>query len=79
MSEKNTDLPKVFGVLILFIPSLVVRFVGEFIRFKSKARNSGKIFRDALLQQGIDESTASRLTATYLEGSDLVRVLRSFR
>jgi hypothetical protein len=70
---------KIVGFLILMFPSLIFRFAGESFRFKSKAHRAGRIYRKELVQQGLDKTTAERLTAFYLEGSDpfkLIKVLR---
>jgi hypothetical protein len=70
---------KILGFLIPLLPSLILRFGGEFIRFKSNAQKGGRVFQDELLRQGLDETTATRLTAMYLEGSNLFVLLRSLR
>jgi hypothetical protein len=67
------------GLLIPLLPSLILRFGGEFIRFKSKAHKAGRIFQDELLQQGLDKPTAERLTAFYLEGSDPFKLFQALR
>lgn len=70
---------KSLGILIPLLPSLILRFAGEFIRFKSRAQKAGRIFQDELLRQGLDKTTAERLTAFYLEGSDLFKLLQALR
>jgi len=70
---------KILGILIPLLPSLILRFAGEFIRFKSKAQKAGRIFQDELLRQGLDKTTAERLTAFYLEGSDPFKLLQALR
>jgi hypothetical protein len=70
---------KIIGFLILMFPSLIFRFGGESLRFKSKARRAGRIFRKELVQQGLDRTTAAQLTAFYLEGSDPFKLLLSLR
>ena len=70
---------KIVGFLILMFPSLIFRFGGESLRFKSKAHRAGRIFRKELVQQGLDKSIATQLTAFYLEGSDPFKLLRSLR
>jgi len=67
---------RILGFLIPLLPSLILRFGGEFIRFKSNAQKGGRVFQDELLRQGLDETTATRLTAMYLEGSDPFKLLR---
>jgi hypothetical protein len=70
---------KLIGFLIIMIPSLIFRFGGETLRFKSKAHRAGRIFRKELVAQGLDRTTAAQLTASYLEGSDPFKLLRSLR
>jgi hypothetical protein len=77
--EAKRNPVKIIGVLIPLLPSLILRFAGEFIRFKSRAQKAGRIFQDELLQQGLDKTTAERLTAFYLEGSDPLKLLQALR
>jgi len=80
MTEKEErNLPKMLGFLILIIPSLILRFGAEFIRFKSKANRAGRIFQEELVRQGLDKATAANLTSFYLEGSDLFKIAQSLR
>ncbi len=82
MTETMTDqrdLPKTLGVIITILPSLIFRFGGEFLRFRSRARRGAGVFQDELQRQGIDEATAARLASLYLEGSDPFKILRSIR
>ena len=77
--EATRNPVKIVGILIPLIPSLLLRFAGEFIRFKSRAQKAGRIFQDELLRQGLDRTTAERLTAFYLEGSDPFKLLQALR
>jgi hypothetical protein len=79
--NKNTQRNplKIIGFLILKVPTLIFRFGGQFLRFKSKAHHAGRIFRKELVQQGLEKSIATQLTAFYLEGSDPFKLLRSLR
>jgi hypothetical protein len=70
---------KIIGILIPLLPSLILRFGGEFIRFKSRAQKAGRIFQDELLRQGLDKTTAERLTEFYLEGSDPFKLFQALR
>jgi hypothetical protein len=76
---QQTDVPKIFGFVITLLPSLLFRFGGEFLRFRSQARKGASVFEDELLRQGIDEATAARLTSLYLEGSNPFKMLRLLR
>jgi hypothetical protein len=80
MTKKTEKNPlKIVGFFILKSPSMIFRFGIEALRFKSKANKAGRIFRHELQQQGLDSTTAQRLTAFYLEGSDPFKLLRSLR
>jgi hypothetical protein len=80
MIEKAERNPlKIIGFLILMFPSLIFRLGRASLRFKSKANRAGHIFRKELVQQGLDKSIATQLTAFYLEVSDPFKLLRSLR
>jgi hypothetical protein len=82
MTETTTeqrDIPRMLGFIIPLLPSLIFRFGGEFLRFRSQARKGAGVFQDELVRQGIDETTAARLSSLYLEGSDPFKMLRSLR
>jgi hypothetical protein len=70
---------KIVGFLILMFPSLVFRFGGEALRFKSKAHRAGRIYRKELVRQGLDKSMATQLTTFYQEGSDPFKLLKVLR
>jgi hypothetical protein len=76
---RNEDPLKILGTIIPAIPSILFRFSGEYLRFKSKARKGGFLFQNQLINQGVDRATAEQLTEIYLEGSHLVKILFSFR
>jgi len=76
---ERRDLPKMLGFLIPLLPSLLFRFGGEFIRFRSRARKGASVFQEELLRQGLDDATAASLASLYLEGSDPFKMLRSLR
>jgi hypothetical protein len=78
-SEAERDPLKLLGVFILKLPSFTFRFGGEFIRFKSRANKAGRVFQKELVRQGLDKTTASQLTAFYLEGSNPFKLLQSLR
>jgi hypothetical protein len=80
MSKTDERYPlKIVGIFILKLPSFIFRFGGEFIRFRSRANRAGRIFQEELVRQGLDKTTAERLTEFYLEGSDPFKILQSLR
>lgn len=84
MSKKNKEMEnadpvKWFGMIISFIPSLLVKSGGAFLRFKRQAKKGGKIFKKELINQGLDRKTASELTEIYLKGSRLIQSMIKIR
>jgi hypothetical protein len=77
--EAKRNPVKILGILIPLLPSLILRFAGESIRLKSRAQKAGRIFQKELLRQGLNKTTAERLTAFYLEGSDPFKFLQALR
>lgn len=80
MSEKVVEERpiKFFGFLLPSLPRLILRCTGTFLRFKRNANRAGKVFKNELIDQGIDKQTASELTNIYMEGSDLLKVFKNF-
>ena len=69
-NEKEGDY-RVFGRLLPFLPLLLFKLGAVLLRFKNKAKKGGRVFRDELQKQGIDEKTANELTEIYLESGTL--------
>jgi len=76
---RDADPIKWFGMFLSFLPSLMLKSGGAFLRFKRQAKKGGKIFQTELINQGLDKKTATELTQTYIEGSELFRSLMNFR
>lgn len=70
---------KLFGMILLSLPSLLFKSGGAFLRFKREAKKGGQIFQRELVKQGIDKSTADELTEVYMGGSNIVKSLMSMR
>jgi len=68
--EKEEDY-RVFGSLLPFFPLLLLKLGAVLILFKNQAKKGGRVFRDTLQKQGIDEKTANELTEIYLDTSTL--------
>lgn len=76
MSEDISEREKIsnaniFGVVISFLPSLMLRLAGAFLKFKREAKKGGRAFQKVLIAQGLDAKIATRLTEVYLESSNL--------
>lgn len=70
---------RVLGVLLPYLPSLMLRLGGSFLRLKRDAKKAGRTFQKELLRQGIDEGTAAELTEIYLEPSSIKQYMGLFR
>lgn len=70
---------RIFGIFLPSIPSLMLKFGGVFLRFKIDAKKGGRIFQKALINQGLDETTAEGLTEIYLESSNIANYIHLFR
>ena len=80
IQEMNDANPvKWFGMFISFLPSLLIRSGGAFLRFKLQAKKGGKIFQRELIKQGIDKKTAADLTNSYVEGSEFLKSMMKIR
>jgi hypothetical protein len=76
---RNDNPMKILGMIIPALPSLMWRFSGEYLRFRSKARKGGHLFEQQLIDHGVDGATAEKLTEVYLEGSNIFRALFAAR
>ena len=70
---------RVFGALLPYLPSLMLRLGGSFLRLKRDAKKAGRTFQNELVYQGIDEKTATKLTEMYLEPSNIKQYMSLFR
>lgn len=78
-SQERDSTIKSFGVLIPFLPKLLIKLSITFLRFKRGAKKAGKVFRKELVEQGLDKQTASELTEIYLRGSEIKNFIQTFR
>lgn len=69
----------IFGMVLPSLPSLMFRLGGVFLRFKIEAKKGGHIFKKELINQGLDEATAAKLTQTYLESSNIINFVHLLR
>ena len=70
---------RIFGSFLPYLPSLILRFGGSFLRLKRDAKKAGKTFHKELLLQGIDETAATQLTEIYLQPSNVKQYMDLFR
>ncbi len=69
--QDGNDPLKMFGAVLPSLPTLMFRFMGEYIRFKGAVDVAAKEFNRELVLQGIDVETAERLTGIYRSASDI--------
>lgn len=80
VKESHREMPfKLFGAILISLPSLLFKSGGAFLRFKREAKKGGHVFQRELVKQGIDKSTAEALTEIYIGGSNIVKSLMSVR
>jgi hypothetical protein len=66
---------ELFGTILPFLPTLLLKSGWAFLRFKMEAKRGGDIFQKELINQGLDKITAARITGIYLEGSNVLQSL----
>jgi hypothetical protein len=66
---------ELFGAILPFLPTLLLKSGWAFLRFKMEAKRGGDIFQKELINQGLDKTTAARITEIYLEGSHVFQSL----
>jgi len=62
---------RMLGAVLPSLPTLMFRFMGEYVRFKGTVDVAAREFNRELVLQGIDVETAERLTGIYRSASDL--------
>jgi hypothetical protein len=79
--ERNQqgDLPRLFGVILPSLPSLLLRCGGSFLRFKRDVKKGAQVFERELVNQGVDREIAAGLTTVYVEGGELLKYLQLLR
>jgi hypothetical protein len=78
-NKEKPNIPKLIGIIGSSAPKLFFRFAPLMIRFKKQAKKGGEIFHKELLDQGIDPNTAEKLTAVYMQGSDISGFFKIFQ
>jgi hypothetical protein len=69
--QDGNDSLRMFGAVLPSLPTLMFKFMGEYIRFKGTVDVATKAFNAELVAQGIDPDTAERLTELYRSASDI--------
>ena len=77
--EMGNDPVKMFGMMLPSLPTLLFRFGGVFLRFKSRANKGGRIFQKELMQHGLDKETSEKLKEIYVENADLIKLIQTLK
>ena len=77
--NENINGLQIFGMVVPLLPKLVLNLSMVFLRFKRKAKKGGQIFKEALINQGLEEDLAEELTNIYLESSNIANYIHLFR
>lgn len=65
MSEREDDLPKTVAVIMVSIPSLVIRTGFVYLRTKRKARKGAKRVMKGMIESGLPPELAKKLAGEY--------------
>ncbi len=84
MNEQDEDLKgengfNSFKMILPSLPSIIIKYGSLFLKLKRDAKKAGKIFQKELLCHGIDETMATKITAKYLETSNISNYIGLFK
>jgi len=77
--KRKSDSIELFGTILPFLPTLLLKSGWAFLRFKMEAKRGGDIFQKELINQGLDKTIAARITGIYLEGSNIFQSIVKIR
>ena len=72
---RKSNYIELLGAILPFLPALLLKSGWAFLRFKMEAKRGGDIFQKELINQGLDKTTAARITEIYLEGNNVFKSL----
>ena len=78
MSEREDDLPKTVAVIMVSIPSLVIRTGFVYLRTKRMARKGAKRAMKGMIESGIPPELAKKLAEEYEAQLSLRTIMRRF-
>jgi len=78
MSEREDDLPKTVAVIMVSIPSLVIRTGFVYLRTKRKARKGARKVMKGMIESGIPPELAKKLAGEYEAQLSLRTIMRRF-
>ena len=75
-SKNQNDVVKIIAYVIPSLPTLLLKLGLFYLRFKGMASKAGKIFKEELMDNGVDEQTAEQFTQEYLKSSHVAHLMR---
>lgn len=78
MSEREGDLPKTVAVIMVSIPSLVIRTGFVYLRTKRMARKGAKRVMKGMIESGIPPELAKKLAGEYEAQLSIRTIMRRF-
>jgi hypothetical protein len=78
MSERDGDVPKTVAVILVAIPSLIIRMGFVYLRTKRKARKGAKRAMKGMIESGIPPELAKKLAEEYEAQLSLRTIMRRF-
>ena len=78
MSEREDDLPKTVAVIMVSIPSLVIRTGFVYLRTKRKARKGARKVMKGMIESGIPPELAKKLAGEYEAQLSIRTIMRKF-
>jgi len=69
--EEKSEVLEFTSIIIPLIPKILIKYSKIYLRFKTRANAAGKIFKNELLEQGVDRATADKLTELYMKSSKI--------
>jgi len=78
MNEREGDLPKTVAVIMVSIPSLVIKTGFVYLRTKRKARKGAKRVMKGMIESGLPPELAKKLAGEYEAQLSIRTIMRKF-
>ena len=78
MSDREGDIPKTVAVIMVTIPSLVLRTGFVYLRTKRRARKGAKRAMKGMIEHGVPPELAKRLADQYEEQLSLRNIMHRY-
>ena len=76
--EHQIDLPKMLAMFGRVAPKVIIQLIPLFFRFRTQAKKGAHVFHHQLVDAGLADDVADKLTAEYLSGSDIIQFFQLF-